>query len=70
MSKKENQEKFESFKAEVLKWRNEHLLECKMFEKRMYENDGAPLLDVYKDVMMLLPSMVKKWKGLSSQPST
>lgn len=39
MSKKENQEKFESFKAEVLKWRNEHLLECKMFEKRMYEND-------------------------------
>lgn len=70
MSKKENQEKFESFKAEVLKWRNEHLLECKMFEKRMYENDGAPLLDVYKDVMMLLPSMVKKWKCLSSQPST
>ena len=70
MSKKENQEKFESFKAEVLKWRNEHLLECKMFEKRMYENDGAPLLDIYKDVMMLLPSMVKKWKGLSSQPST
>ena len=70
MSKKENQEKFESFKAEVLKWRNEHLLECKMFEKRMYENDGAPLLDVYKDVMMLLPSMVKKWKDLSSQPST
>lgn len=70
MSKKENQEKFESFKAEVLKWRNEHLLECKMFEKRMYENDGAPLLDVYKDVMMLLPSMVKKWKGLSLQPST
>ena len=70
MSKKENQEKFESFKAEVLKWRNEHLLECKMFEKRMYENNGAPLLDVYKDVMMLLPSMVKKWKGLSSQPST
>ena len=70
MRKKENQEKFESFKAEVLKWRNEHLLECKMFEKRMYENDGAPLLDVYKDVMMLLPSMVKKWKDLSSQPST
>lgn len=70
MSKKENQEKFESFKAEVLKWRNEHLLECKMFEKRMYENDGAPLLDVYKDVMMLLPSIVKKWKGLSLQPST
>ena len=70
MSKKENQEKFESFKAEVLKWRNEHLLECKMFEKRMYENDGVPLLDVYKDVMMLLPSMVKQWKDLSLHPST
>ncbi len=70
MGKKENQEKFEAFKAEVLKWRNEHLLECKMFEKRMYENDGAPLLDVYKDVMMLLPSMVKKWKDLSLHPST
>lgn len=70
MSKKENQEKFESFKAEVLKWRNEHLLECKMFEKRMYENEGAPLLDVYKDVMMLLPSMVKQWIDLSLHPST
>ena len=70
MSKKENQEKFEAFKAEVLKWRNEHLLECKMFEKSMYEDDGAPLVNVYKDVLMLLPSMVKKWKTLSLQPST
>ena len=51
MGKKENQEKFEAFKAEVLKWRNEHLLECKMFEKSMYEDDGAPLVDVYKDVL-------------------
>ena len=70
MSRKENQEKFEAFKAEVLKWRNEHLLECKMFEKSMYEDDGAPLVNVYKDVLMLLPSMVKKWKTLSLQPST
>ena len=70
MGKKENQEKFEAFKAEVLKWRNEHLVECKMFEKSMYEDDGAPLVNVYQDVLMLLPSMVKKWKTLSLQPST
>ena len=70
MGMKENQEKFEAFKAEVLKWRNEHLLECKMFEKSMYEDDGAPLVNVYQDVLLLLPSMVKKWKTLSLQPST
>ena len=58
MSRKGNQEKFESFKAEVLKWRNEHLQECKMFEKRMYDNEAECLLAIHKDVCMLIPKMI------------
>lgn len=63
-NKDNNSEAFEQFRNEILQWRIEHLLECKMFERSMYEDDGKGLLAVYKHVAMLLPSLSKTWKML------
>ena len=62
MANNEKSEKFETFKAGLLKWKNEHREEYNEFARRMTNCDGCYYYHIFKDVSSQMPHIAKEWE--------
>lgn len=62
MSNNENSEKFEAFKAGLLKWKNEHREEYNEFARHMSNCDGSYYYHIFKAVSSQMSHIAKEWE--------
>lgn len=57
-----NQEKFEAFKAGILKWKNEHREDYNEFARQMGNCNEAYYCHIFRTIMFRAPHIAKEWK--------
>lgn len=62
MKDKENKEKFEAFKADILKWKNEHREEYNEFARIMTNCDETFYYQIFKAVSGQMPHIAREWE--------
>lgn len=62
MNDKENKEKFEAFKADILKWKNEHREEYNEFARIMTNCDETFYYQIFKTVSGQMRHIAREWE--------
>lgn len=62
MANNEKSEKFETFKAGLLKWKNEHREEYNEFARQMTNCDGCYYYHIFKAVCSQMPHIAREWE--------
>lgn len=62
MANNEKSEKFEAFKAGLLKWKNEHREEYNEFARSMTNCDEIHYCHIFKAVICQMPHIAKEWE--------
>lgn len=62
MANNEKNEKFDTFKAGLLKWKNEHREEYNEFARHMTNCDGSYYYPIFKAVSCQMPHVVREWE--------
>lgn len=57
-----NKEKFEAFKATILKWKNEHREEYNEFARQMDNCNEEYYCHIFRTIMLRAPHIAKEWK--------
>ena len=55
-------EKYEQFKADILKWKNEHSQEYNRFARAMRSGEAKHYMRLYKTLTAKTPAFAKKWE--------
>lgn len=62
MANNEKSEKFETFKAGLLKWKNEHREEYNEFARQMTNCDGSYYYHIFKAISSQMSHIAKEWE--------